>query len=55
MICNSPNGSTVGYEKIDNCIKAIRQKEEAEDGLEVFAFRFDFDLDSCWVDPSMWK
>ena len=31
MICNSPNGSTVGYEKIENTVYAIRKKEPEED------------------------
>lgn len=33
MLCNSPNGSTVGYEYTDEGCKAIRKKEEAEDRI----------------------
>lgn len=34
MICNSPNGSTVGYERqADGAVRAIRKKEQAEDQI----------------------
>lgn len=33
MICNSPNGSTLGYEKKNEKIVAIRKKEKMEDSI----------------------
>ena len=33
MICNSPNGSTTGYEKSGNIVCAVRKKEEEEDQI----------------------
>lgn len=33
MICNSPNGSTIEYQRIGDSVKAIRRKEESEDSI----------------------
>ena len=33
MICNSPNGSTIGYKVENDAIYAIRKKEVEEDSV----------------------
>lgn len=33
MICNSPNGSTVAYEKKNGAVTAVRKREESEDKI----------------------